>query len=366
MSISGFFKKNLTLIILLTIAAIYFIFYQLFVNGSFPVGEFQGYYMWYDQSRYLLMAKELSQFKLINYDYGLGYPILAVPFIFLYGKDPFLIPNFIIWLVSLGLFFKICQKVFGGNVYPAICSLFYIFGSNLIQYVAIPWNSTVVLLANMIIAYLGVSGKRNLKNSLIICLLLIWIFSARYVDLVFSGILSVLYFWPIIEKKNYRHLLIAFMILCLGILFILFTHELKFGSYFKTPYAHHLDPEGKVSDQDPSKYQIKYIPSDLKGILFGTKEFSYFPSLLGASFYFVFIPFGILAGLFDKHKRLIFLSSIAMALAILFYASFPHFSLAGLKVGAIHYIKAWLPFMVLYFVLFVRFVVNLPINVKKK
>lgn len=360
------FKKNLVLIVLLVIAAFYFIFYQLFVNGSFPIGDFQGYYMWYDQSRYLLMAKELSQLKLINYDYGLGYPILAVPFVFLLPKDPFLIPNFIIWLVCLTLFFKICQKIFNDSVYPVICSLFYIFGSNLIQYVAIPWNSTVVLLANMIIAYLGVIGKRNFKNSLIVCLLLIWIFSARYVDLVFSGIFSLLYFWPIIEKRNYRHLLTAFIILCLGVSFILFTHELKFGSYFKTPYAHHMDPEGKISDQDLSKYQLKYIPSDLKGILFGTKEFSYFPSLLGASFYFVFIPFGILIGFFNKHKRFIFLSSVAMTLAMLFYASFPHFSLAGLKVGAIHYIKAWLPFMVIYFILFIRFVVNLSINVKKK
>jgi len=346
------------LVILIIIAAFYFVFYQLFVNGSFPNHDFQGYYMWYDQSRYLLMAKELSQLKLINYDYGLGYPILGALFMFLYPKDPFLIPNFVIWIVSLGLYFKICQKIFSDKIFPIVCFLFYIFTTNIIQYVAIPWNSTVVLLANMVIAYFGVNGKRNFRNSLIVVLMLVWIFSARYIDLIFSSILSLLYFWPLIEKRKYKHLLIITAVLLLGIFLILFTHKVKFGSYFKTPYAHHLDPEGKISDQDPSKYQLKYITSDLKGILFGTKEFSYFPSLLNASFYFVFIPFGILIGLFEKHKKFIFLSSAAMTLAILFYASFPHFSVNGLKVGAIHYIKAWIPFMIIYFMFFVRFLIN--------
>ena len=352
------FNKNRLLIILLLIAAFYFIFYQLFVNSSFPNGDFQGYYLWYDQSRYLLMAKELSQLKLINYDYGLGYPILGALFMSLYPKDPFLIPNFIIWLASFVLFFKICQKLFKDELYLIIASLLYMFASNLIQYVAIPWNSTVTLLANMMIAYLGVAGKRNYKNSFIIAILLTWVFSARYVDLIFSGILSLLYFWPFIEKRRYKHLMIIFLILLLGIFSILITHKVKFGSYLKTPYAHHLDPEGKMSDQDIRRYQLKMIPSDLKGILLGTKDFSYFPSLLSTSFYFILIPFGLVIGLFRQHRRFIIASGVAMFLAFMFYASFPHFSVAGLKVGAIHYVKAWIPFMIIYFIYFIRFVVR--------
>ena len=128
MKILRVINKNRALLILLFIASSYFFFYQFFINGSAPSGNFQGYYLWWDQSRYLLMAKELSKFKLINYDYGLGYPILAVPFLSLFPKDPFLLPNFIIWLVSIGLYFKICQKIFNDKIYPIISCLFYIFG----------------------------------------------------------------------------------------------------------------------------------------------------------------------------------------------------------------------------------------------
>lgn len=359
-------KKNQVLLIILAIAASYFFFYNYFVNGSSPIGNFQGHYLWYDQSRYLLMAKELSKFKLINYDYGLGYPILAIPFLSLFPKDPFLMPNFIIWILSLGFYFKICQIVFNDKVFPVICCLFYIFTTNIIQYMVIPWNSTVVLLANLIILYLSVMNKRSNIRSILICLMLVWIFSARYIDIVFSSLLSILYFWQYLVKKNYIHLLTIFIILIFGVFLILSTHRLKFGSFLRTPYAHHLDPQGKISDQDIKKYNLKYVPKDLTGILIGSKEYSYFPSLLNTSFYMILIPFGMIVGLNKKDRKFTLISGLSMIFAFIFYASFPHFSIDGLKVGAIHYVKAWFPIMVIYFVFFVRFLTNLSGYVKKK
>lgn len=357
--ISKIISKNRVLLVLLLISACYFFFYQHFINGSSPFGNYQGYYLWYDQSRYLLMAKELSKFNLINYDYGLGYPILAIPFLSLYPKDPFLFPNFIIWIISLGLYFKICQKIFDDNVYPVVCFIFYVFTTNIIQYVIIPWNSTAVLLANMVIVYLGICGKRSIKNSLILCVMLVWIFSTRYIDIVFSSILALLYFWPLIEKRKIRHLLIMTLLISVGVFAILTTHKIKFGSFFKTPYAHHLDPQGKISDQDVRKYQLKLVPHDLEGILIGSKEYSYFPAILNSSFYLILIPFGMLVGFFIKNqRRFVVISGVGMFLAFIFYASFPHFSINGLRVGAIHYIKAWFPIMTIYFIFFVRFLVK--------
>lgn len=365
MNLLNLIKKNRVLLIIILIAAAYFFFYNNFVNGSSPSGNFQGHYLWYDQSRYLLMAKEMSRFTLINYDYGLGYPILAVPFISIMPNDPFLIPNFIIWVISVGLFYKICIKIFGNSVYPVICSFFYIFTTNIIQYVVIPWNSTVVLLANLIILYFGVINKRSLIRSVIICLMLIWIFSSKYIDLIFSSLLSILYFWPYLIKKNYKHLLLASAILFIGVFLILSTHKIKFGSFLKTPYAHHLDPQGKISDQDIRKYQLRLVPKDLKGIFIGSKDYSYFPSIFNSSFYMILIPLGIIIGLNKKDRKFTLITSISMTLAFVFYASFPHFSIDGLKVGAIQYVKAWFPIMVIYFMFFVRYLIKQSDNHNK-
>ena len=362
MKLLNFIKKNQALIIILIISGLYFFFYNNFVNGSSPVGSFQGHYLWYDQSRYLLMAKEMSKFTLINYDYGLGYPILAVPFMSVMPNDPFLIPNFIIWIISVGLFYKICRKIFGNNIYPVFCSFFYIFTTNIIQYVVIPWNSTVVLIANLVILYLAVNDKRSIRRSLLVCLMLIWILSARYIDIVFYTLLSTLYFWPYLIKRDYKHLLKAALLLVFGIFLILSTHKLKFGSFLKTPYAHHMDPQGKISDQDIRKYNLKYVLPDLKGILVGSKEYSYFPSLLNASFYFILIPFGMLIGLNKKDRKFTLITGSSMFLSFIFYASFPHFSINGLKVGAIHYVKAWFPIIVINLMFFIRFLVKINNN----
>ena len=77
------FSENIALSIIFVVLTGFFAFYYL-KDPSCPdlckAGPL-GWYQWWDQSQYYKMAQELTQFKLNNPQYWIGYPILGSLFI---------------------------------------------------------------------------------------------------------------------------------------------------------------------------------------------------------------------------------------------------------------------------------------------
>ena len=135
--------------ILLLFCLIFYIVLYL-AHGSLP-GKSEiypeGWWGWADQGSYLRSAQSLSNF-IINketYWYPLGYPLLGSFFIKIMPKHPFFIPNLLLFLGIIVIFWKIC-RVFLSKI-ESILVIFLValltvkpFKMSLIE----PWNTIPV------------------------------------------------------------------------------------------------------------------------------------------------------------------------------------------------------------------------------
>ncbi|MBN2016433.1 glycosyltransferase [Candidatus Dojkabacteria bacterium] len=310
-----------------------------------------GWFAWCDQRNYLQIATDLSNFTLNRrFLYGLGYPVLAAPFIRLYPKDPFLIPNLSIFVISISLIFCVMRKYLKSGKYAFLGALLLIFATPLLDSMIVPWNSTVNVISFAIILYFYFKPKLNYLAWIIIAFCFAWIFSARYVDIVF--IAPMLLFLLIKQSANFKSFVLKSLLFCFSFIIfiapILFVHHRCFGSIFKTPYIYHTT-EDNVSDQDLSRYSLEIVPDSLRTVFFGDRNYDIwkFRPLFREAPIFILCPLSLVYLL--KRKRLDLLMIVfCMVLSFIFYASFGGFNGGSLQFGCLHYVKMWFPPLVLF------------------
>jgi hypothetical protein len=356
-------RRDPVLLTLLLIAAAYFILYYI-TDPVRPGGMFTGlgyqdwgssylgWFSYYDQGQYLRLAHTLAGFHFhelyTTYTYGVGYPLVAVPFIWLgFSKDPFVFFNFAAFIFTIYAVYKVGYRLI--SPFAGFLAAFgLMLATPLIKYVDQPYNSTVCLVVISVILLTFTTKVITKQRAILLGLLLGWAFAARYADVFFLGLLALAAVYRGSFKVLVKHA--AYMAVAGSIILIpvLYSQYKVFGSPFRTPYVNHLGIGGvDGSDQGLKAYNIKRAPRAGLALLVS-------PRLAGGTdgnrglfidFFWAFLAIpGIIILLKKRENKVFFYTLIAVGFAsTLFYLSFRASTTWSLRYGWLHYTKMFWP-----------------------
>jgi hypothetical protein len=314
-----------------------------------------------DQFYYLRSARLLAHWHFPHgqsqYRYGLGYPILAAPFIRLgFGGDPFAPVDALAFGATLGLTFLLgtCVSPFRSRGLTIACGLATAatvgVASPLIGLMSTPWNSNIVVPLGVFVLLVTVSERDvSIPAAAGIGLALGWIFATRYLDALFLGLPVIALIVRSSAAQRRRILIISGGTLAVVVLGVLASQQYAFGNFMTTPYHYHARSAGATNDQSLSEYRISSIPTHFSGTFITGKNghgvrqnhnpiLRDFPLL-------VFAPFG--AYVISRRRsrvRAAWISAIVgSVLGSLFYLSFVAGGGGDLNVGNARYWAPWYP-----------------------
>lgn len=315
----------------------------------------------YDQSYYLRMAREmaLGTFDKTDFEFGLGYPLLGVPFAFFQIENPFAVVNIlmffgIIFFSYLGL---IALFPVGITIGGLVCVLMYLPFHEFI--IGVPWNNSVTILSFTILFYINFSYKvLDVYKSFVIGFIIGWVFASRYLDAIFLMIVVL----PIIFRtcRTYftnkkRLLMISSSGIIIGFAMIsavLYSHNYYLGGYFCSPYKKHVLHRGHqvLFDQDLKTHEFSKSLPHIYGVFInsdgcyqtpsGTKSlFEKFPLLYFCSIGFVLLYYQ------QTQKRIDLLCLlVGLFLTTYFYAAY-YLQPGNLRFNAFRYIAFYYPLL---------------------
>ena len=257
----------LLLLLIATSAALFAYVYT--VDPSRP-GLFtpEGWFGFSDQGAYLRMGREMSDFGLSAeaFSYGPGYPMIAVPFLWLgLDYDPFAIFDGLAFVFAAAATFIVARRFFDRRV-AAVAAFGLVLATPLVTYVVTPWNSTVTLVAALGVLLLATAPAARNWHAAVMGALVGWSFAARYVDIVWLGAIVVSAILLRRDLRRGRALAVA-AVTCLAFcLPVLALHDQVLGSPVTTPYEFHVRGDDAGSDQDLTSYDVTKVPDAAFGM----------------------------------------------------------------------------------------------------
>jgi hypothetical protein len=335
--------------------------YARHVNIERPGVAFpKGFYGWSDQSHYLLTAQILSRWHLpvgaSQYHFGLGYPVLAVPFIWLGFKgDPFAPADVVAYGAATALTFVLATRVRVGNAASEVllfglgAAVVFAVATPSLELAATPWNTNVDVALGLLILVIVTSPRsigRLRASTLGLCVG--WIFASRYVDALWLGVPVVVAFF--LRDRLQRDRILVYGGACLFVIVgvVAFTHQHAFGSWHATPYQFHTRVATGADDQSINQYRLSRILTNFKetfltGAHNGIRQrhdplLREFPLLLLA-------PVGAVIVMWRRSPiRAVWIAAaITSGVATLFYLSFIAGDVGNLQFGNLRYWEAWYP-----------------------
>lgn len=361
-------RRDPMLLVLLTAAAAYFFLYYLTdpvrPGGIFPsipgytdsTPSNLGWFTFYDQGQYLQLAHTLASFNAhelyTTYSYGVGYPLVAVPAIWLgFSRDPFVFFNFAAFVFAIYAVYRVARQLispFAGF----LAGFGLLFATPLIYYTDQPWNSTVCLVVMSAILIMLTVKKVTKWHALTLGLLVAWAFSARYVDVFFLGPLALASLYRGSFKALYKY--VAYMAVSASIILlpVLYSQYKIFGSPFRTPYVNHLGIGGvDGSDQGLRAYNVRRIPRAALALFVS-------PKLAGSTdgdrgllidFFWALMAIPGAVIMLKRKNNVVFFRTLLIIgfVASMFYLSFRASTAGSLKYGELHYFKMFWPCLAL-------------------
>jgi hypothetical protein len=330
-------------------AAAYFA-YRYTIEPTRPGMAFpRGWFGYFDQSSYLRMAHDLSEFRLPAGDflYGVGYPVVAVPFIWLrLDYDPWLLFDGAAFVFAAAATFIVAGRIFG-RLAAGIAGFGLVFATPLVVYCLTPWNSTVSLVALTGILLLGTSPRPASWHPYAIGALVAWAFAARYVDALWLGAIAAVALartpsgraWPRLVAAGATALVLAMPILV--------AQQRAFGSPFTTPYSLHVGIGGTTTDDQWAAYDLGKVPRSAFGMfispfLLGARQPGS-PLLADVFWTIAALPGALIAILSGRFRLLLAVTIVGWIAASVFYLSFRATGAGGIQYGSLHYFKMWWP-----------------------
>ena len=335
-------------------------FFISYLTNDLRPSVTKGWFGWWDQSQYLQMSHDLSSFRLVaqNYFYGLGYPIIGALFYRVYPTNPFLIPNLLLYIMTIVLYFKISREYLSVEL-SVLTVLLIMWGTQLTEFFVVPWSNSISITGIGILIYLAtVVREIRSVHGIIIGIVLGWVFAARYVDMVlFLPIVIYIYTREVSKSwKNMKYVLLSGCIFFIIFCAILYSHQYAFGSFLKTPYHLHIQPGGH-SDQSLAAFSLSRIPDHLYSIIINPYQFHYLKywrlntPLLGHSFFFILALAGFSYSICYKRDWVIVVTFLSMIASFAFYGSFTSTRASDLKYHCLRYFSLWYPILSLMAVL---------------
>lgn len=331
------------------VATLLYFLYAWWLWPERPGQTFAGYFRFYDQSQYLAIARDLASGHLPTrqgYVYGLGYPLVAVPFLQLgLAKDPFLLPNAVAFAGTITMVAVIGARL-RSLTFGLLCAGALVLATPLLGLTITPWSSTLTLLSVTAVLLVVTAPKLDWPAALIIGLAIGTCFAARYIDAVFPALIG--YTGLIFSRaRRLRLFAIATVIAFVIIAPVLLSHWLVLGNPLTTPYASHLPP-GNVgpSDQDVRSFDLLQVPDRLIGEFITARQGGQrLPGQpLGVAFPWAIIaPLGLWMLLAERHPlgRVLSVAFATSVIGTIFYMAFRSSGAGGLQYGLMHYFKVW-------------------------
>jgi hypothetical protein len=364
-------RHDVFLALAIGLAATAFAAYARHISLARPgVTTHLGFYRGFDQGSYLRTARILARWHLparyFDYEYGLGYPILGAPFIWLGMRgDPFAVVDAVAFGASVSLTFILGLRVTAlrSPVRPELiaigAALVLAVSSPLLTLASSPWNSNVVVPLGLLVLVLTTSTRElSRARCAAIGLAIGWILATRYLDAVYLGIPALAVAVRSTSPQRRRLLLFGGSAFVLVLTLVLLSQQYTFGSFLTTPYHFHHRTSGSVArnDQSLGEYRISAIPKHFVGTFITGKQngvrepgdpiLRQFPLLLLA-------PIGAWSLLRARaRRRSVWFGAIAGSLiGSLFYLSFVAGGAGDLAFGNARYWAPWYPLWALCSVL---------------
>jgi hypothetical protein len=358
---SRFDRTVLVLAVLIGVAAALLAVYGRYVNGLRPgVSSPKGFYGFSDQSLYLLTSQVLAHWRLpvgtTQYHFGLGYPILAVPFTWLgFRGDPFAPVDVLAFGATVALTFVVAtrvrvfdrepQRLLFGVAVAAVTAL----ATPLLMLASTPWNTNVDVALGLAVLVIVTSRRRiGRARALTLGIAVSWIFASRFVDALFLGLPIIVAFVLRTAPERRRILLYggAAVVVVVGAVFA--TQQYAFGSWLATPYQFHTQTSTGADDQSIHQYRLAWIPSHFTGtFLTGSADGKREPRdpLLRDFPLLALAPFGAVAVARrrDRNRPIWMAVATTSLVATVFYLSFIAARVTDLKYGNLRYWAAWYP-----------------------
>lgn len=365
-------RRDPLLVALLLLASVFFWLYYI-TDPSRPVDVFSvfssfrnttqyplGWFGFYDQGQYLQMAEALANFSYsglqATYSYGLGYPLVAVPALWLgFDKDPFVFFNFGVFVFATYAVYRTAKQLispFAGF----LAGFGIVFATPLITYTSQPWNSTVCLLAISGILLTVTVKKVTLWHALTVGFLVGWSFAARYVDVAWLLPLAL----ASLYRGSFKNVIKLSIFVGIGVTIwlvpVLYSHYKFFGSPFRTPYVNHVGLTDSSSDQQLNAYSLVRIPDAALGMFISPRLAGSVDNDRGfliSMFWVVAAIPGAIIVLRQRSRRLFWGTLVVVTvLAFIFYLSFRASTPYSLKYGILHYFKMFWPGLIILAVVF--------------
>jgi len=318
----------------------------------------------WDQSAYYRMTKNIASGAWFpngygsGYFYGLGYPILAVPFFNIIKSNPYLLPNLILYVGVLYAVYKTLLRwvevpiAFIAVVLLGLQSVLLNWSVPYMRLTVMPWNNSVSLFVSAIFIYV-LFTRCLLKpvHLLSLGLLYGWVFASRYGDVIFFFPL-VLYF--VIHDKSFaiNNIIRRGLFFTSGVLLIalpvLYSHKLFYGHYLDT-YLKFATSRGT------------FFPAlgDLRIQFFKFVEVFLFPwtggevrigveGLLASMGYVTFIVYGIYELIKHKWYAETFVSLLFVIANIIYFTATGSVSARHIKYDGLRYFSPIIPVLVFY------------------
>jgi len=273
---------------------------------------------WHDQAHYLRMVNELSHGYLTSdsFRYGLGYPILSVPFYFLMGKDALFIPNLAAFAGTLYFSYLLfCSLT--NELKAKVSLLFIIFATTLPYHHVIWWSHGIAIFCLVFLFYLALNPLTDTRL-LLAGLVIGYAFFTRYIE--------IMIFLPIILYILWRTKLRGLALMTVGVMpFIAVTftaQRLVFGDWFMTPYEIRFGLPTKIFwlERIPRNFFLTflYFPKDLAMDINGMLKVT----VLISAFYVIFAPMGAyLLYRSSKDKKGLTIAMITSVISCILYAT---------------------------------------------
>lgn len=359
--VQAWFTQDPALSVLLLLAILYFCLYY-FTDPARPAGMFshfgfhdtsvtpKGWLGWNDQSWYMRLAQTLAHFDFHQlhktFLYGFGYPILAVPFLWLgFQSDPFVFFDLFTFVLAAYATYAAAKRLISPTA-GFIAGFGLVFASPLIHYVAEPWNTNVGVVAVSCMLLIATTKKINKYHYLAIGLLTGWVFAARYADGLFVGLLgiaSVYRGWKPLFRL--RHVMYAVIGLVITVVPVLYAQYRIFGSPLKTPYTQHFMANKPGSDQGLSSYSLHKIPKTAVAVFIGPKFVLPHDGNRGILLTMFWMLAGVLGVLYlFKRNKLLVCTWVGFVIFVtLFYLSFRGMGYDAIKYNVVHYLAMTWP-----------------------
>jgi hypothetical protein len=341
--------------------------YLRYVGESRPgVLTPHGFYGFSDQSAYLTSARRLAHFAMPRnnreYRYGLGYPILGAVFIKLgFNGDPFAPVDALAYGATAALTFVLGTRLSpfkstrGAVMFGIACAFVAMFVTPLPNLAAVPWNSNIVVALGTLVLVLATSEREvTMPRAIAIGVALGWIFSTRYADAIFLGVVTIPLLIRCTPIERARLIIGGGGAALVIVGLVLASQWYVFGSPFTTPYHYHTRNDNQVSsdDQSLSEYKLGSVPRHFFGAFItgednhGHRQVHQHPIVQDFPL-LVAMPLGAwVVGRRRSPTRAIWMTAFGASIAgSIFYLSFAAGGGGDLKFGNARY---WAPFYPLW------------------